>query len=84
MLNGVRRCEYAAGGRGYGASASGPRGPDWRAAHQALKAWWKARKWRQNLDEATVYSWRGKHAYEPFWLRMTGKLPKTLAQEKRG
>ena len=83
-LNGVRRCQFAAGGGGHGASASGPRGPDRRAAQQALKAWWEARKWRQNLDEATVCSWRGKHAYEPFRLRMTGTLPKTLAQEKRG
>jgi len=55
-LIGVRRCQYAAGGGGHGASASGPRVPDRRAAQQALKAWWEARKWRQSLDEATVCS----------------------------
>jgi len=37
-LNGVQRCEYAAGGEWHGASASGPRVPDRRAAHQALNA----------------------------------------------
>jgi len=83
-LNEVRRCEFAAGGGGHSASTSGPRGPNWRAAHQAVKAWWEARKWRQKLYEATVSSRRGTHAHELLWLRMTRKPPKTSAQEKRG
>ena len=83
-LNGVWRCEYAAAGGGHAAYAYGPRGPDRPAAHQALKAWWEAQKWRQNLEDATVCSWRSPHAYEPFRLTMTRTPPKTLAQEKRG